>query len=118
MQCFTISGNDVLTGTGSGIFKSIDNGAYWTFLGLRNQLVTSMVVNGSNIFASTWNGGGVFISTNNRDNWSAVNNGLPNMFVNALAMSANNLFAGLISVGQDSGGVFLFPQTMAAAGKP
>ncbi|MCK7528688.1 MAG: hypothetical protein MZV64_69590 [Ignavibacteriales bacterium] len=45
---------------------------------------------------------GVFLSTNNGTSWTAVNTGLTNTNVRALAVSGTNLFAGT-----DGGGVFL-----------
>jgi hypothetical protein len=66
-------------------------------------------VNDSNIFAGTYNG--VFRSTNNGDNWTQVNSGLPNSIfgppsINTLTVSPNgaggtNIYAG------GGGGVFL-----------
>ena len=46
--------------------------------------------------------GGVFLSTNNGTSWTAVNTGLTNTYVYALAVSGTNLFAGTYG-----GGVFL-----------
>ena len=37
----------------------------------------ALAVSGTNLFAGTY-GGGVFLSTNNGTNWTAVNNGLTN----------------------------------------
>ncbi|MBK9229219.1 MAG: hypothetical protein IPL67_19700 [Ignavibacteria bacterium] len=68
--------------------------------GLTNTYVHSLAVSGTNLFAGT--GGGVFLSTNNGTNWTAVNNGLTNTYVFSLAVSGTNLFAGT-----SSGGVFL-----------
>ena len=73
--------------------------------------VMALAVNGSNIFAGTYQGG-VFISTNNGTNWTAVNNGLKNTgvsAVSALVVDGSNLFAGIgydasVSTGD---GVFL-----------
>jgi len=63
--------------------------------------VNCFAVSGTNLFAGT-DGGGVFLSTDNGTNWTAVNNGLPdNTSVYALAASGTNLFAGT------TGGVFL-----------
>jgi len=63
--------------------------------------VNCFAVSGTNLFAGT-DGGGVFLSTDNGTNWTAVNNGLPdNTSVYAFAVSGTNLFAGT------SGGVFL-----------
>jgi hypothetical protein len=54
---------------------------------------------GTKLFAGIYPG--VFLSTNNGANWTAVNTGLTNTSVRALAVSATNLFAGT------DGGVFL-----------
>ncbi len=67
--------------------------------------VNALAVSGTNLFAGT-QGPGVFLSTNDGTNWIAVNNGLPSINVNTLAVSPNgtggtNLFAGT------SMGVFL-----------
>ena len=56
---------------------------------------------GTNLFAGTMYGG-VFLSTNNGTSWTAVNTGLTNTNVNALAVAGTNLFAGTYG-----GGVFL-----------
>jgi hypothetical protein len=45
-----------------------------------------------NLFASTT--GGVFLSTNNGESWKAVNTGLTDTDVRALALAGTNLFAG------------------------
>jgi photosystem II stability/assembly factor-like uncharacterized protein len=59
-----------------------------------------LAVNGPYIFAGT-DSGGVFRSTDNGTNWTAINNGLTSRYVNALLVTGNNLFAGTNS------GVFL-----------
>ena len=97
-------GLSLFAGTkGNGIFRSTRNGTSWTRWtavdsGLTSNKVFALVVtpNGtdsSNIFAGT-EGGGVFLSTNNGAYWTAVNSGLDNTKVNALAVSGTNLFAG------------------------
>ena len=50
------------------------------------------------LFAGTYDGG-VFLSTNNGATWTAVNAGLPNAFVTALALSGTDLFAGTYNSG-------------------
>jgi photosystem II stability/assembly factor-like uncharacterized protein len=55
--------------------------------------VNAVVASGTNLFAAT-NGGGVFLSTDNGDNWSAVNTGLTEGDVMSLALNGTNLFAG------------------------
>jgi ligand-binding sensor domain-containing protein len=54
--------------------------------------VYCFAVSGANLFAGTEVG--IFLSTNNGTNWTAVNNGLPNTSVMAFAVSGTNLFAG------------------------
>jgi hypothetical protein len=62
--------------------------------------VTSFAASGINVFAAT--DGGVFRSTNNGSNWTAVSSGLTDTLVYALAVSGSNLFAATAF-----GGVFL-----------
>jgi hypothetical protein len=69
--------------------------------------IRALIVSGTNIFAGTYGGGGVFLSTNNGTNWTAVNTGLPfdpqaGTYVDAFAISNTNLFAGI-----NNSGVFL-----------
>ena len=61
-----------------------------------------LAVSGSNLFAGTING--VFRSTDNGTNWTAVNSGLTNPFIHCLTVSGGNLFAG--TYGGGGGGVF------------
>jgi len=63
--------------------------------------VSSFAVSGTNLFAGS-GFDGVFLSTNNGANWTAVNNGLTGYYVVSLAVSGINLFAGT-----SNGGVFL-----------
>ena len=80
-------------------------GASWAAVdsGLTNPDVDVLAATGTNLFAGT--AGGVFLSTNNGSNWTAVNNGLTLGIpweVASLAFSETDLFAGTVS-----GGVFL-----------
>ncbi len=60
--------------------------------GPRGGEITTLLANGANLFAGTIRSG-LFRSTNNGDSWTAVNTGLPNAPVSALAVSGSNLFA-------------------------
>ena len=62
----------------------------------------SIAISGSNIFAGTSDG--VYLSTDNGNNWTAVNNGLSgnSLFVESIAISGSNIFAGTYR-----GGVFI-----------
>jgi len=88
----------VYAGTRNGLYLSLDSGASWT----SNNVFTHMVVQAlaltdpshpGIVFAGT-QGSGVFRSTNNGANWTAVNNGLTGLNVRALALSGTYLFAG------------------------
>ena len=75
-----------------GIFHSTDNGKSWTREGLEGSSVQSFTMDSTNLFAGTDRG--VFLSTNNGIDWTAVNSGLTDLDVHALAISGNNLIAG------------------------
>ncbi len=64
-------------------------------------MLHAFTVSGTNLFAGTYFGSGVYLSTDNGTSWTAVNIGLTNSNVRALAVSDTNLFAGT-----DGGGVF------------
>jgi hypothetical protein len=97
--------NDTIlfAGTNNGVFRSTDGGTHWIAAGLQDTLVSALAVTGTNLFAGTSDflgtSGGVFLSTNNGIQWTAVNTGLPNAAVLALAVSLDgaNLFAGTSS---------------------
>jgi outer membrane protein assembly factor BamB len=55
--------------------------------------VNTFAASGTNLFAGI-TGVGVFRFTNNDTNWTAVNSGLTNKYIYALAVSGTNLFAG------------------------
>jgi hypothetical protein len=55
--------------------------------------VNCFAISGTNIFAGTYESG-VFLSTDNCNNWNQVNNGLTTYNVLALAVSGTNIFAG------------------------
>lgn len=63
-----------------------------------NKWAYSLVANGNNIFAGI-QGSGVFLSTNNGENWTAVNYGLKSLAVQPLAVLGTKLFAGTMGAG-------------------
>ncbi len=74
--------------------------AQWTHSsGSFTNTTKCFTVNGTNIFAGTTDG--VILSTNNGTNWTAVNTGLSNKYIEALAVIGTNVFAGT-----DGGGVY------------
>jgi len=91
-----------------GIFTSVfflmamifSSSAYPQWTKVSDFPVSCFTVSGSNIFAGS-ELGGVILSTDNGITWNAVNTGLTNTDVRALASSGANLFAGT-----SGGGVF------------
>jgi hypothetical protein len=92
VSCFAFNGRTIFAGTGSGIFRSTDDGATWKsamdgfpfyHAGWQHIEVSCLTVSSSKIFAGTRyrvKGGmpvGVYFSTNNGASWSAANEGLP-----------------------------------------
>ncbi len=109
----TVNGDKTFAGTfGKGVFLSTNNGSNWTAVnnGLTIRNINDLVVNvtgnelgDTSLFAAAYDyllGGGVFRSTNNGINWIAINSGLTNLEVRALAVKDKILFAGT------AGGVF------------
>ena len=70
--------------------------------GPNGGIVYCMAVKGDTIFAGT-SGGGVFISTDNGESWTAKNNGLTSSTVLSLAINGANIFAG----SESDAGIFL-----------
>ena len=77
--------------------------------GLTNNIyalnVLSLAINGNNIFAGTR--AGVYLSSNNGGNWTAVNTGLTDTTVNSLIIDGSNIFAGTGDGSSNNGGIFL-----------
>jgi len=68
----------------------------------------SFAVSGNNLFVGVCegtalvNGGGVFLSTTNGENWTQANSGIGNSSVRSIAISGSNMFAAT-----DGKGIFL-----------
>ena len=65
---------------------SVSNAQWIQTNGPYGGTIHCFAVSGTNLFAGT-DGGGVFLSTNNGTSWTAVNTGLTNTYVYALAVS-------------------------------
>ena len=75
--------------------------AQWQQIGLNSSNVGSIVINGNNIFAGTYQDG-IFLSSNNGGSWTAVNTGLPNpIIIWSLAVKGDTILAG-----SDGAGIF------------
>ena len=101
---YTPSGT-MFAGTGGGVYRSTDGSKTWAHAssGMSHPSsadVWSFVVNRSGVAFASANLDGVFRSTDNGDSWVAVDSGLTNADVRALALdAAGNLFAGTTSGG-------------------
>jgi hypothetical protein len=105
VQALALSGTNLFAGTSGGVFLSTNNGTNWTQTGLTNTVVTSFALSGTNFFAGTIVG--VFLSTNNGTTWTAVNTGLTNTLVAALAVSPNGAGGANLFAATRTGGIFL-----------
>lgn len=89
-----------------GVFRSTNNGTYWTKVnnGLTDTEITVLEVSERNLFAGT-NNGSVFLSTNNGTNWIQLANEVTNAAVNSIAVSGTYIFIGAAEY-NGIGGVF------------
>jgi len=77
-----------------GMYRSTNNGTSWTQSGFTGIWLTSIFIDGSNLFVGT-NGNGVYLSTDNGTNWTQVNSGFGTQIgIWTFAKIGNNLFAG------------------------
>src|SRR5664280_2851056 len=73
----------------------------------QSSSVNTMATQGNNVYAGiiegTDNGtfgGGVYLTSNQGNSWTAVNNGLPHaIMVNTIAIQGNNIYAGTYAAG-------------------
>ncbi len=90
-----VLGNDIYAGSAvlTGVFRSTDNGTSWVQTSLNNQQVGTLLVDGDNIFAGTYNG--VYLTTDFGTTWYNKNQGFPYPFnVKSLVISNNYIYAG------------------------
>ena len=95
-RSLTTIGSLIFVGTYSGVFRSTNDGAKWTLTSLKNQVITTSVANGTDLFAGTFNNG-VFFSSDSGASWVPVNTGLPpyaQATMLSLTVLGTNIFAG------------------------
>jgi photosystem II stability/assembly factor-like uncharacterized protein len=103
---WTLAAHDtnVFVGADGGVFRSTDNGKNWASTSLQGQ-GKALLVSGTFLFASVSKPtlqfpiNRVFRSSDNGSSWEAANTGLPSAYVQTLAVSGTNLFAGVYAGG-------------------
>lgn len=92
----TVNGDDFYVSAGNGFYVSNDNGKSWNKKNFNNSsddLVTSLVNCGNNIFAATQSKG-IYKSTDKGNSWIPVNKGLQYLMIGSLYSDGKNLFTG------------------------
>lgn len=103
----TIDKTKLVSGfSGGGLYRSDDSGASWIQTGTTaatELFATSFAAHSSGSPVYAGSGSGVFVSSDNGQTWSPINNGLSNLDVRAVAIDgSDNLYAGT------SAGVFSY----------
>ena len=96
---------DIFAGTAIGIRRSTDNGQTWTWIrditndgNTLNDQVNSLALNADGELFAAIQESGVWHSTDNGDTWKAVNTGLTDSLVQALAIDeSGTVWAGTMS---------------------
>ncbi|MCD6067328.1 MAG: two component regulator propeller domain protein [Bacteroidetes bacterium] len=100
-----IQDGSMYAGSYGELYISIDNASTWTLLstGITDDILTSLAISGTNIFASTLSHG-IFLSTDGGLTWAPANTGLTTNAIHSLTISGTNIYAGT-----DFDGVFTRP---------
>jgi photosystem II stability/assembly factor-like uncharacterized protein len=91
----------IFTGGSAYFYYSINNGDKFTWIGSSTGLTKAPLIlaaNGSGVFAGT-SGGGIFYSSDNGENWSAVNTNLTSKYITALYTKGSTIIAGTMNAG-------------------
>ena len=87
----------IFVATKEGLHRTADSGATWKKIsGIKGDEVEAVVASGDKIFCGTFDG--VFFSADGGETWKAMNDGLMNTDVRALAIAGGNparLYAGI-----------------------
>jgi photosystem II stability/assembly factor-like uncharacterized protein len=78
----------------AGIYRSTDDGQSWVADNLNLTNVYTLVSYGSDLFAGTWGGHGVYLSTDLGGSWNPIDQGLGDDFIRTLVISGDYIYAG------------------------
>lgn len=97
-SCLAMDSLKLFAGDNPGVLYTTNNGTSWVNVsnGFPNNYTTSIVTNGTDIFASVMFSG-IFRSTNNGNSWTTVNNGLSNLWIQTLKVIGSYIFAGNVA---------------------
>ncbi|NOU45611.1 MAG: T9SS type A sorting domain-containing protein [Bacteroidales bacterium] len=99
-------GNYIFIGTGSGVFRSDDNGLTWikkiNGFPYGEKYINYLAVSDTSLFAAG-TGSGLIRSTDYGENWTTVTNGLTDTYLYSLTANETTVFAG---TGDNNLGVF------------
>jgi photosystem II stability/assembly factor-like uncharacterized protein len=98
-----------------GLYVSSDEGAHWTYLGLRGYIVEQLVFSGNRMIAGTWSAG-IFISDDDGLTWNNSSDGLMILSGIALMPYGSSLFASCVSSQDYYGSVHYFVMRSADQG--
>jgi len=76
-----------------GTIITFNCSAQWLQTSLDSTNVNCITLSGNNIYIGT-DGNGVYYSSNDGNNWFSASTGLANLYIKALAINGNNIFAG------------------------
>jgi hypothetical protein len=100
---FAVSGTSLFAGAWNdqqtgGVYRSTDNGMHWASAntGLWGMGISSLAVNGSYLFAGTWEGG-LFCSTDQGTHWTPTS--YPGLLVSALVVKDSNVLVASVDYG-------------------
>jgi len=92
------SNGKMFAGTLNGVYTKLYTDSNWVYSNLSQSDIIDFTNSGSSVYAISPTSG-VFGSSNNGNSWSAINTGLPNTSVNAIANTGDTLYCAVSNYG-------------------